>query len=129
MTEYIATQYGPRHVRCNAVAPGALMTPALRDNLDIHMIEQIRSHNVLPFIGDPEDIPRDALPRLRRIPVRHRPGPHRRRRHEQPQLHRRGPPRDAPLAARTRGRLTPPAACGSPAPCGPAPRDPRRSGT
>jgi len=56
MTQYIATQYGPKHVRCNAVAPGAIMTPALRDNLDTDMIDQIRSHNVLPFIGEPEDI-------------------------------------------------------------------------
>lgn len=56
MTQYIATQYGAQYVRCNAVAPGAIMTPALRDNLPAEAIESIRSHNALPFIGDPEDI-------------------------------------------------------------------------
>lgn len=61
MTEYVATQYGPKNVRCNAVAPGAVMTPALRDNLDPEMIESIRSHNTLPFIGDAEDIAQAML--------------------------------------------------------------------
>lgn len=56
MTQYVATQYGGQRVRCNAVAPGAVMTPALRDNLSPEAIEKIRSHNALPFIGQPEDI-------------------------------------------------------------------------
>src|SRR3546814_19344399 len=29
LTQYIAVQYGANGVRCNAVAPGAIMTPAL----------------------------------------------------------------------------------------------------
>ena len=56
MTEYIATQYGAQYVRCNAVAPGAVMTPSLKNNLPAETIESIRSHNALPFIGEPEDI-------------------------------------------------------------------------
>lgn len=56
LTQYIATQYGEQYVRCNAIAPGAVMTPALRDNLPAETIEGIRGHNSLPFIGDPEDI-------------------------------------------------------------------------
>lgn len=56
LTQYIATQYGPQHVRCNSIAPGAIMTPALMDNLSEESIESIRSHNSLPFIGDPDDI-------------------------------------------------------------------------
>lgn len=56
LTQYVATQYGAQHVRCNAIAPGAVMTPALQDNLSGEAIESIRSHNALPFIGAPEDI-------------------------------------------------------------------------
>lgn len=56
LTQYIATQYGRNGVRCNAVAPGAIMTPALRDNLSTEMIADIRSHNALDLIGAPEDI-------------------------------------------------------------------------
>ncbi len=56
LTQYIATQYGRNNVRCNAVAPGAVMTPSLRDNLPTEAIDAIRSHNALDLIGDPEDI-------------------------------------------------------------------------
>jgi NAD(P)-dependent dehydrogenase (short-subunit alcohol dehydrogenase family) len=56
LTQYIATQYGRNGVRCNAVAPGAIMTPALRDNLSAAAITEIRSHNALDLIGAPEDI-------------------------------------------------------------------------
>ncbi|MGE2731782.1 SDR family NAD(P)-dependent oxidoreductase [Mycolicibacterium vaccae] len=56
LTQYIATQYGRNNVRCNAVAPGAIMTPALRDNLSEQMIADIRGHNALDLIGTPEDI-------------------------------------------------------------------------
>ncbi|WP_197376103.1 SDR family NAD(P)-dependent oxidoreductase [Mycolicibacterium baixiangningiae] len=56
LTQYIATQYGRHGVRCNAIAPGAIMTPALRDNLSADAIADIRSHNALDLIGEPEDI-------------------------------------------------------------------------
>ncbi|BBZ32072.1 SDR family NAD(P)-dependent oxidoreductase [Mycolicibacterium confluentis] len=56
LTQYIATQYGRKGVRCNAVAPGAVMTPALRDNLAAEVIADIRSDNALDLIGTPEDI-------------------------------------------------------------------------
>ncbi|BBX29440.1 SDR family NAD(P)-dependent oxidoreductase [Mycolicibacterium alvei] len=56
LTAYIATQYGRNGVRCNAVAPGAIMTPALRDNLPAAMVDEIRSHNALDLIGEPSDI-------------------------------------------------------------------------
>ena len=56
LTQYIATQYGPKGVRCNAVAPGAVMTPALRGNVSADVIDDIRSHNALDMIGTPEDI-------------------------------------------------------------------------
>ena len=56
LTQYVATQFGAQNIRCNAIAPGAVMTPALRDNLSPELIEGIRRHNALPFIGEPEDV-------------------------------------------------------------------------
>jgi NAD(P)-dependent dehydrogenase (short-subunit alcohol dehydrogenase family) len=56
LTQYIAVQYGRKHVRCNSIAPGAIMTPALRDNVSAEVIADIRSHNPLDQIGAPEDI-------------------------------------------------------------------------
>lgn len=56
LTQYVATQYGHQHIRCNAIAPGAVMTPSLADNLPADMIEGIRAHNALPFIGEPDDV-------------------------------------------------------------------------
>lgn len=56
LTQYVATQYGSNNVRCNSIAPGAIMTPALRDNLPAEAIESIRGHNALPFIGAVDDI-------------------------------------------------------------------------
>lgn len=56
LTQYIATQYGRNHVRCNNIAPGAIMTPALHDNVPAEVIADIRSHNPLDLIGAPEDI-------------------------------------------------------------------------
>lgn len=56
LTQYVATQYGRDGVRCNAIAPGAIMTPALRDNLSPDVITDIRHHNALDLIGEPEDI-------------------------------------------------------------------------
>ncbi len=61
LTQYVATQYGANYVRCNAVAPGAIMTPSLEDNLPPEAIESIRGHNALPFIGAPDDIAQAML--------------------------------------------------------------------
>lgn len=56
LTQYIATQYGRQGIRCNAVAPGAIMTPALRDNLPADVVAGIRAANALDMLGSPEDI-------------------------------------------------------------------------
>lgn len=61
LTEYVATQYGAQNVRCNSIAPGAIMTPALRDNLPEEAIESIRGHNALPYIGAADDIAQAML--------------------------------------------------------------------
>lgn len=56
LTQYIAVQYGANGVRCNAVAPGAIMTPALVDNIPADVIEGMKQTNALPYLGEPEDI-------------------------------------------------------------------------
>jgi NAD(P)-dependent dehydrogenase (short-subunit alcohol dehydrogenase family) len=56
ITKSIAVQYGPQSIRCNAVAPGAIMTPALLDNLPAGVIEALKGYNALPYLGAPEDI-------------------------------------------------------------------------
>ncbi|EQM35544.1 oxidoreductase [Rhodococcus erythropolis DN1] len=56
LTQYIAVQYGANGVRCNAVAPGAIMTPALVDNIPTDVIDGMKQANALPYLGEPEDI-------------------------------------------------------------------------
>ncbi|MFH9730232.1 SDR family NAD(P)-dependent oxidoreductase [Streptomyces sp. NPDC017260] len=56
ITKSVAVQYGPQSVRCNAVAPGAVMTPALENNLPRGVIEGLKRGNALPRLGSPEDI-------------------------------------------------------------------------
>ncbi|MFG2226702.1 SDR family NAD(P)-dependent oxidoreductase [Streptomyces sp. NPDC048644] len=56
VTKSIAVQYGPQRVRCNAVAPGAVMTPALENNLPADVVEALKKGNALPYLGSPEDI-------------------------------------------------------------------------
>jgi NAD(P)-dependent dehydrogenase (short-subunit alcohol dehydrogenase family) len=55
MTKYIATQHGHQGIRCNAIAPGVIVTPALeRTAADIKAIAL--RHNVVNRLGKPEDI-------------------------------------------------------------------------
>ncbi|MEU5838324.1 SDR family NAD(P)-dependent oxidoreductase [Streptomyces diacarni] len=56
ITKSTAVQYGPHNVRCNAVAPGAVVTPALENNLPEDVVESLKKGNALPRLGSPEDI-------------------------------------------------------------------------
>lgn len=56
LTRYIATQYGKYGIRCNAVAPGLILTPAAVENLSQEERDNFLKHNSLPYAGKPEDI-------------------------------------------------------------------------
>ncbi|WP_342202968.1 SDR family oxidoreductase [Mesorhizobium carmichaelinearum] len=52
----LATQYGHAQIRCNAVAPGLIMTERLQAKLDERMQWHLRRHQLLPRVGRPEDV-------------------------------------------------------------------------
>ncbi|HEU4428617.1 MAG TPA: SDR family NAD(P)-dependent oxidoreductase [Myxococcota bacterium] len=56
LTRYVATQYGKRGIRCNAIAPGVIETPALRQNVPPEQVALFERHHLTPRLGTPEDI-------------------------------------------------------------------------
>ena len=55
MTKYIATQHGRQNIRCNSVAPGVVLTPALEATVP-GLKEIIKRHILTPQFGTPDDI-------------------------------------------------------------------------
>lgn len=56
LTQYVATMYGKRGVRCNAVAPGLVLSPIALRNMGPEALEIARSHQLLDLMASPEDI-------------------------------------------------------------------------
>jgi NAD(P)-dependent dehydrogenase (short-subunit alcohol dehydrogenase family) len=56
LTRYVATMYGKQGIRCNAISPGVVATPALVNNVSPAELEMFESHHLTPFIGGPDDI-------------------------------------------------------------------------
>lgn len=56
LTRYTATQTGHHNIRCNAVAPGLVLTPAALKNLPEETRRKFARHNALPYLGEPQDI-------------------------------------------------------------------------
>lgn len=56
LTMDVATAYGKRNVRCNAVVPGLILTEGLRKVLTPAQIEGFAGQNLTPFVAGPEDI-------------------------------------------------------------------------
>jgi NAD(P)-dependent dehydrogenase (short-subunit alcohol dehydrogenase family) len=54
LTKYVAVQHGRQGVRCNAIAPGVIMTDQMK-KLPV-LAETIFRHVVTPRLGEPEDI-------------------------------------------------------------------------
>jgi len=56
LTLNIATAYGKQNVRCNLVAPGLVMTRTVVGQLDKASIAGFTEQNLVPFVGEPDDI-------------------------------------------------------------------------
>lgn len=56
LTRYVATLYGKQGIRCNAVAPGVVKTPALTANVPQDQIELFEKNHVTPGMGEPVNI-------------------------------------------------------------------------
>ena len=56
LTQYVATQYGKQGVRCNAILPGLIMTPAVEVGMSQEAVDMILDHHLTPQAGRPEDI-------------------------------------------------------------------------
>ena len=55
-TLYVATMYGKRGIRCNAIAPGVIRTPALDQNVPREALEVFEANTLVPRLGTPEDV-------------------------------------------------------------------------
>lgn len=56
LTKYIATQYGKDNIRCNAIAPGLILTPAAENNMPEELRDIFLKFNALPYHGEADDI-------------------------------------------------------------------------
>lgn len=55
LTRQIATHHGAQGIRCNAVAPGLVLTPGVR-GAAAAVIDVMQRHLLVPEFGEPEDI-------------------------------------------------------------------------
>jgi NAD(P)-dependent dehydrogenase (short-subunit alcohol dehydrogenase family) len=56
LTQSVAVQYGKQGVRCNAIAPGIIATPALHANVPSEQVEVYAGSTMTARLGVPEDI-------------------------------------------------------------------------
>jgi NAD(P)-dependent dehydrogenase (short-subunit alcohol dehydrogenase family) len=55
-TLYMAAQYGKQGIRCNAILPGLIMTPAVDVGMGEEEVAMLLDHHLTPQAGRPEDI-------------------------------------------------------------------------
>ncbi|MEX3689444.1 SDR family oxidoreductase [Paraburkholderia sp. BR14263] len=56
LTRYLAAQHGKEGIRCNAIAPGLIVTPVTEAYYVGELGEMMLSHHLTPRLGQPEDI-------------------------------------------------------------------------
>jgi NAD(P)-dependent dehydrogenase (short-subunit alcohol dehydrogenase family) len=60
-TQYIATAYGKRGIRANSLAPGVIMTDALKSAMPASMLDILLQSHLTPYVGAPLDVAAAAL--------------------------------------------------------------------
>lgn len=55
LTRYIATQHGRQGIRCNAISPGLILTPAAEKAVP-ELLQMISEHVLTKRLGRPEDV-------------------------------------------------------------------------
>jgi NAD(P)-dependent dehydrogenase (short-subunit alcohol dehydrogenase family) len=60
-TLYVATMYGKRGIRCNALAPGVIRTPALDQNVPREALAVFAANTLAPRLGLPDDVAAAAV--------------------------------------------------------------------
>ena len=61
LTLAVATMYGKRGIRCNAIAPGVIRTPALDANVPPEQLAAYEAGNLLPRLGSTRDVARAVV--------------------------------------------------------------------
>jgi NAD(P)-dependent dehydrogenase (short-subunit alcohol dehydrogenase family) len=56
LTRYVASMYGHEGIRCNAIAPGLILTERLAAALPERRLAAYAAERLLPWAADPEDI-------------------------------------------------------------------------
>lgn len=57
LTKYVATQHGKEGIRCNAISPGLVVTPATEKSYAASGVgEMMLRHHLTPRLGKPDDI-------------------------------------------------------------------------
>jgi NAD(P)-dependent dehydrogenase (short-subunit alcohol dehydrogenase family) len=61
LTKAVASQYGKHGIRCNAVAPGFVLTPVAYENTTEQQREDFLARHLTPRLGTPQDIAEAVL--------------------------------------------------------------------
>lgn len=61
LTRYVAAQYGKRGIRCNAIAPGLILTHSVEFFGGEDYVNMLEEHHLTPRVGQPEDIAHAVL--------------------------------------------------------------------
>jgi NAD(P)-dependent dehydrogenase (short-subunit alcohol dehydrogenase family) len=56
LTRNVAVQFGKQGIRCVAIAPGIVLTPAARRNLSAEHVLMFERHALTPHAQEPEEI-------------------------------------------------------------------------
>ncbi len=56
LTRCMAASHGPHQIRCNAIAPGVIMTPAAEENSSSQHLEVLGQGRLIEEVGRPRDV-------------------------------------------------------------------------